>query len=239
MYRTLTRILALVVIVAGSSLAVIHFGGYWSAEKRIQQLEQQKQQLERVVQRLSTERRVAEVMVTEQKTVNGVLQTTLLFVEYARDGHSPLPPKRFVIEGEMAHIDALVIKFENDLVARDDPLRGHSIALFTRLYGDHQSPADAAPIDTPGQIPDIYKGSSPQVSQFEQDLWASFWRLADDAAYRKSRGVRVANGQSVWGPFRPDRIYTLTIESNGGVNITSRPIEPIFLEALKRHAPSS
>ena len=37
----------------------------------------------------------------------------------------------------------MVIKFEPELVAANDPLRGHSIVLFTKIYGDRQSPADA------------------------------------------------------------------------------------------------
>ena len=39
------------------------------------------------------------------------------------------------------------------------------------------------------------------------------------------RTVRVANGQGVWGPFVPDKLYTLTLESansyTGATNIVS------------------
>ena len=87
------------------------------------------------MQRLEAEKRVAEVLVTDQKQgEDGVLRTTLLFVEYAKDG-STLPPRSYIIEGKSAHLDAMVIKFDHDYVARNDPLRGHSIALFCRLFG--------------------------------------------------------------------------------------------------------
>ena len=173
------------------------------------------------------------MLVTEQKVIEGQLYSTLLFVEYARD-QTPLPAKSFTIKGKPAHIDALVIKFEQDLVAQNDPLRGHSIALFTRLYGDYQQPAEGFPIDEPGKIPDIYRGSDPRISAFEQELWQSFWRLAEDADLRRQKGVRIANGQGVWGSFDTDRLYAITVEANGGVNITSEPVKGIYLEALKR-----
>jgi len=127
-----------------------------------------------------------------------------------------------------------VIKFEHDFVQSEDPLRGHSIALFTRVYGDAESPASAQTIDLPGDIPAIYRGADPRVSQFELDLWTNFWRLFTDDAYRKEKGVRVANGQGVWGPFKQEVLYVITVESDGGVNIRPEPLEGIFREALRR-----
>lgn len=236
MMRGIAKILALGLLLVGGTAGVVLYHGYFSTDRQVRKLEEEKRQLQQIVQRLTDERRVAEVLVTDQKTVDGVLQTTLLFVEYSRDGSSTLPPKRFTIRGNIAHIDALVVKFDNDLVAKNDPLRGHSIALFTRIYGEYDQPGQAATIDTPGKVPDFYRGTDPAVSEFEQELWQNFWKLAEDEAYRQSKGVRVANGQGVWGPFNPDRLYTLTIESNGGVNITSEPLKGIYREALKHSA---
>ena len=142
--------------------------------------------------------------------------------------------RSFSIEGDTAHIDALVIKFDGQYVRENDPLRGQSIALFTRIYGDKQKPSEGLAIDEPGRIPDIYRGADPRVSEFEQKLWKDFWRLAQDESYRREMGVRVANGQGVWGPFEPEKLYTLTIETNGGINITSEPLRGIYREALKQ-----
>ena len=41
-------------------------------------IEEEKQELQQIVQRLGTEQRRAEILVTEQKTVDGVLHTTLV-----------------------------------------------------------------------------------------------------------------------------------------------------------------
>jgi len=184
------------------------------------------------VQRLSDEKRVAQILVTGTRTVNGVLYTTLLFVEDDKNG-DPLPAKSFEIEGNQAHFDALIIKFDREFVAKGDPLRGHSIALFTRVFGDKQTPASGFAIDEPGKIPAIYRGADPRVSEFELDLWKSFWRLADDKQFATERGVRIATPQSVWGPLEADKLYTLTLEADGGLNKTSEPLKGIYREALK------
>ena len=233
MFRATAKILLLGVLVAVGAVGVYVYHDATSDSRKIDKLQEEKQQLQQIVQRLSDERRVAEVLVTDQHEVDGVLRTTLLFVEYARDGSS-LPPKSFTIDGKTAHIDALVIKFERDFLKENDPLRGHSIALFTKLYGDQQSPASAERIDAPGQIPDVYRGVDPKVSAFEQELWNNFWKLAEDPAYAQRYGVRVANGQGVWGPFEREKLYTITIESDGGLNIASEPLRGIYREALKR-----
>ena len=92
-------------------------------------------------------------------------------------------------------------------------------------------------IDSPGKIPDIYRDADPKVTQFEMSLWNDFWKLYDDEEYRKKRGVRVdggVTGQGVWGPFKPDRLYTITIESAGGITMTSTPLKGVYREALKQ-----
>lgn len=238
MLHWLGKTLGLLGFIVVGSVGIWYYQDRFSARHQIEKLEEEKRILQNVVQRLSDEKRVAEVLVTDQKTVDGVLHTTLLFVEYDRNGQS-LPPRSFIVEGQMAHIDALVIKFDRHFVSEGDPLRGHSIALFTRIYGDKQTPASAAPIDKPGQIPEIYRGADPRISQFEQELWKDFWKLADDAEFRAEHGVRVANGQGVWGPFEPDKLYTITLESDGGLNIASEPLRGIYREALKRRAQTS
>ena len=197
------------------------------------------EELKQVIGRLETERRVAKIIVTDQPESAGIQRTTLLFVEYVRDGITPLPPKHFTIDGKRAHIDAMVIKFDGKFVEGNDPLRGHSLALFTRIFGETQNPANGFMIDEPGHIPAIYQPSSKDVSQFEENLWANFWKLADDPDYRASMGVRIAQGEGVWRDFDKGFLYKLTLESNGGLNITSERMEGIFQQALKEQGDPS
>ena len=246
MLRTTVRILGsttLLAALAGGGVVGYHaYLDHQSVARQIEQLEREKQKLQEdkdhlqtAIERLCAEKRVAEVLVTDQGQVDGKLRTTLLFVEYARDG-TALPPKTFTVNGNAAHIDAMVIKFDRGLVAADDALRGHSVALFHRLFGDDQPPEQGFAIDAPGAIPDVYRGDKQPAEQrrFEQDLWRNFWRLADDKAYRAEMGVRVANGQGIWGPFAPDRLYTITLDADGGLNMASEPLKGIYREAMKQ-----
>jgi len=235
MLRSLTRIIGLAFMIVAGSVALYVYQDRFSAAHKIERLQEEKKVLQQVVQRLSDEKRVADVLVTDQKVVNGVPHTTLLLVEYDKSGQ-PLPAKSFEVMGTQAHVDALVIKFDRHFVGEGDPLRGHSVALFQRIYGDHENPAGAQRIDEPGKIPLVYRGADPRVSEFEQELWRDFWRLADDEQYRKSMGVRVAQGDGVWRPFEPGKLYTITLQTDGGLIINSEPLKGIYSEALKRSA---
>ncbi|HEY1686078.1 MAG TPA: hypothetical protein VGG19_15035 [Tepidisphaeraceae bacterium] len=226
-----TKILWLTTLLFIAAAGLWMYQDQFFAARKLAKLEAEKHELEQVVQRLSAEKRVADCLVKKQWTDHGVLQTQVLFVEYARDGE-PLPAREFTLSGKMVHIDAMVIKFDRDYVKSGDALRGHSIALFARIYGDHQTPADAPVIDAPDQIPAFYRGASSESSKFETDLWHNFWKLVDDENYRKQQGVRIAQGEAVWLPFQPDRLYTITLESAGGLNMTSQPIKGIYQAAL-------
>jgi len=232
MLRSVVKILVLTLLLLGAAVATVHYRTSRSLEAQLEQEQQRSAELKQIVSRLTSERRVADVIVTSQDEKAEPPTTSIVFVEYAPDG-SALPAKRFTIAGKTAHIDAMVIKFDGRFVAENDALRGHSIALFTRLFGEGQAPAQGFPIDSPGEIPSVYRSADKAVSDFERELWANFWRLADDADYRNTMGVRVAQGEGVWRPFEPGRLYTITLESNGGLNVHSEPLRGIYQEALR------
>ena len=235
MYRSIIKLVVLVGAVVAGTIGVYVYHNHNSVQAQLEREQKRNSELQQIVQRLQAETRVADVMVTDQQKVNGVLRTSIVFVEYGHDG-AALPAKRFTVDGEMIHFDALVVKFDGKFVEQNDPLRGHSIALFTRLYGDTQTPAQGFPIDEPGVVPAVYRDDDPKVSQFQQELWQNFWRLADDPNYRSEMGVRIAQGEGPWLPFEKDHLYTLTVEANGGINIRSEPLKGIYREAFKSNA---
>jgi hypothetical protein len=232
MVRKSLQLVGLLAVLAGGTIGVYEYQQHASLQAALEREQQRSAELKKIVQRLGVENRVAEIIVTDQHPSGSKLYTSILFVENGRNGDA-LPPKHFTVEGDEIHIDAMVVKFEGKFVEQDDPLRGHSIALFTRLFGRSQSPEDAFMIDEPGHVPAFYRGADPHVSKFEQELWSNFWRLVDDQSYRQEMGVRVAQGEGVWLKFEPDHLYTLTLEANGGLNIRSEPLKAIYREALK------
>src|SRR5208282_5005354 len=160
MVRALAKTVFLGLLIVGGSMVLFFYYSHNAAEQQIAQLQQKNEELQQIKTRLETDRRVARILVTDQKTIEGVLKTTLLFVEYTRDG-AALPARQFTIDGNEAHFDAQVIKFKDQYIESADPLRGQSILLFVRVYGADQAPQDGFPIDAPGAIPEIYRGSDP------------------------------------------------------------------------------
>ena len=247
MTKMLVKMFVLCLTIIGGSI------GVWFAEKRFsanvqvekleaqnKKLEEDKKQLETFIVRLSSEKRVAEVIVTDQKVVDGIVtKTTIIFSELDRKGNS-LPGKTFTIDGDELHINALVIKFDRELVGNNDSLRSHSLALFYRLFGAKQTPEKGFSLDQPGDVPQFYQVTGLEETQlakqiaFEKELWKNFWKMTDDAEYRKLNGVRVANGQGIFQQkVRPDRLYTIKLDADGGLNYDSQPLKGIYREAIK------
>lgn len=232
MLRALTKTVTLLLLLIGGSAGLLYYYHHNSAEQQIAQLQQKNQELEQIRHRLETDRRVAKILVTDQKMIAGKMKTTLLFVEYTENG-TELPAKQFIINGNEAHFDAEIIKFKDQYVEQGDPLRGQSIMLFVRVYGSDQAPSAGFPIDAPGTIPEIYRGADPRVSAFEQDLWANFWKLYNDRDARESRGIRGLHGEGLYGQFNPGHVYTITLRSNGDGTINEEPLDPMYKQAIE------
>src|SRR2546423_6235938 len=116
MLRAALQIAFVCVLIITGTVALHWYTTHDAAQQKLAEAQAQTRKLEEVVQRLSDEKRVAEVIVTDDAMVDGVSHKTLLFVEYARDGSS-LPPRSFTIDGQMVHVDAMVIKFERHFVS--------------------------------------------------------------------------------------------------------------------------
>ncbi len=180
-------------------------------------LEREQQELRRVIDRLTQEQRVAEVIVTKQRhdASGRVLDTEIQFIELDRDGHA-LAPRTFSLPGHVIYFDGLVIKFAHDLVAAGDPLRGRSIMLFRRIFSEIVAPKDGPLIDADGDVPDVFR-VNPKPSEVEQRLWQRFWLYATDPEAARREGIRVAQGEAVYAPMTEGQRWTLTLDADGGL----------------------
>lgn len=218
------RWLVLVGVVVGLSAA----GGYRLRDRReaerlaaqLRELEEQRQTLQRVVERLCAERRVADIYVLAQQRDAGghVRSTDLRFVEISGNGEL-ISDRWFTVPGETIYFDGLVIKFNDDRIQHGDELRGHSIVLFQRVFSAEQAPVSGYPLDQPGEVPVAYRLSS-APNTFEQQLWTDFWALAKSPDDARQRGVRVAQGEAVYAPLRTGEHWQLSLEADGGLNLT-------------------
>ncbi len=225
-------------------LVLAAFGGgylhyHWestSAQRALEKenaiLLQRQKILESMIDRLSRSQRLAQIVVTNQTTDNGVvLETEFLMVEIGEDGQ-PIAKQKFVIEGSVVYIDGLTIKFDPDSIAVADRLRGANLVLLRRVYSSSISPNDGTLIDLPGAIPAAYRVDSDEASQFECQLWDRFWELATDPALAEEYGVRVAQGEAVYKPLQTGVLYELTHDANGGMNLEAHALPNTVAEML-------
>lgn len=188
-------------------------------------LEAQCEELRVFVGRLTSESHVADArIVASHPDREGVPVTTVEFTEQLGDGPAP-PPRVFTVRGREVYFDALVIRFDDDLVKVGDPLRGKSLHLFRRAFGSAQEPREGpllAARQTDG-VPDVYR-SRGAPSEFERRLWQRFWHWAAHPGDAAREGVRIAQIDAVGIRPRVGVTYRLALEHDGGLTI--RPVAP-------------
>lgn len=197
--------------------------GLFFHTRRAGDLQRENDRMRDMIARLGTEFRVADVVVAAQEGPRGRdRRTTFRFQPYDRDGNALLA-RNFTIAGDVAYFDALVLKFEDRYVGAADPLRGRSLHLFRRIFGEYQAPADGFPVDGASQdgVPEALRVGA---GRYEEELWREFWSMASDPEAAAAKGVRVAQGEAVYTRLEAGRTYRLTIEADGGINIRPAPV---------------
>lgn len=178
------------------------------------------ERLDTALQLLKVDHRMAQLEVLEQKQdpASGQLLTRFSFVETDDEGQPLEKPREFTIEGDVVHVDALVISFEDEYVEKGDPLKGTALCLFRRIHGDEQKPSDAFPLDPVRTRPVAYSRGG-QPSEFEKKLWEDFWEYANNPKKAEDAGVRTAQGKVSYTKLRPMMRYRLMLRSTGDFTI--------------------
>ena len=188
-------------------------------EAQIRALTERAQALEAAVRLLRhTERRARIVVLDQGPGSDGHLVTRIRFSELDSSGDPIGEPREFSVTGDEVYVDTLVIKFEDEFVTAGDALKGRSLLLFRRIFGDRHRPVDAQVLDREGQMPQAYAAEK-APSAFERELWQQFWALANDPAEARRRGVRALHGEAVSTKLRKDGVYAVTFRSTGELTI--------------------
>jgi hypothetical protein len=186
----------------------------------IVKLEQDKQRLEAYLTILErTDRRARIEVLRQVRDPLGNLQTTIRFTETDAAGKPMSASREITLPGQDIYFDTLVIKFDDHLVEQADPLKGHALMLFRRIFSSTMRPEQGFVIDPEGQAPEIYAAHH-TTSDFEKGLWKRFWELANDEKLAKEQGVRAIQGDAPYMRMEPDRVYEILLRSTGEVIIT-------------------
>ena len=193
---------------------------------QIQQAEETIERLDLSLSLLKVDHRVARIQVIEQETLEGELadngqtrvRTRIRFVELGPDGQPIGDPREATIEGSRLFVESLVIKFEDSYVEQGDMLRGSSLVLFKRLFGDQQEPSSGIELDAVGSQPRIY-GDEDGGAPLHAELWQRFWDYANDPEAAAKKGVRAMHGEAPFMELRPGGSYRVELRASGGLDI--------------------
>jgi hypothetical protein len=150
------------------------------------------------------------------------VMTRVQFAEINDEGQPIGEAKQFEIVGDMIYVDYLNVIFDDKYIEQSDIDRSTSIALFQRLFGEHQQPAQGFQLDTVGSRPTAYARGN-QMSDFEKKIWSDFWLIANDRQRAKDLGIEAIQGKAVAIRAQPGMTYEIELRSTG--DMTIRPIE--------------
>lgn len=194
----------------------------------IQQFLHREKILKQMIERLSADSRIAEVVVTKSELdeATGKVSTTIKFLEYDAQ-NKPLAPRYFTFRGNVIQFQSLVIRFNDDLIKKGDKFRGKSAYLFLKAFVLDSEDTQVFDM-TPAQgVPEGYR-TGLKISDYEQSLWSKFWLYALDAETRGKSGIKNAQIEAPGTLFLPGTIYTLKIEHDGGMRIDTQPVPEIL-----------
>ncbi|MBD3264648.1 MAG: hypothetical protein GF375_06070 [Candidatus Omnitrophica bacterium] len=184
--------------------------------------------LERIINNLKADSRIAEVLVVvvEYDEPTGERLTTIKFLEYNSEGE-PLEPKYFTFSGNTIQFQSLVVRFDEDYAGMGDELRGKSVYLFWKVFMLDGKDTEEFTITEIGSIPRGYKVKDLK-SDFERKLWENFWEYALNKRKADTLGIKSAQIEAPGSVFIPGILYTLKIEHDGGIFIESSPLPDIL-----------
>ena len=190
---------------------------------------QKEKMLRQIIDRLSADTRIADVLVTksEYDEASKKIRTTIKFLEYDTRG-KPLDPKYFTFEGNIIQFQSLVIRFSDKLVESGDRLRGKSAAFFMKAFVLNGPKTQEFEITQAHEVPGGYRIEGQAISPFEKKLWQEFWDYALGPKKREHAGIKNAQIEAPGSMFLPGTIYTLKIEHDGGLRIDASPVPEIL-----------
>jgi hypothetical protein len=198
-------------------IGFIYLGrGIYYGAVTIHKLLAENKQLKQAITNLTQEDQIGYAKVTAQETKDGILITTIKFVETARDDKlKKILEKEYSIEGDIVHFDALIVKFGDKMVMDG---KAKALYLWRRVYGEKMAPEEGFAIEEPGAEPKRYGDLLAALPVKQRKLfWSSIWDLANDPEKLKEYDIKAIYGNVVYQKLRPGLIYVFKISPTGQV----------------------
>ncbi len=212
---TIRQVITLAVLglaVAGGVMIWRHL----TANATVEQLLAENASLKEAIANLTEETQIGYAKVLGQETRDGQLFTRILFVETdPQEMTRRVLEKQFEIEGDVAHFDALIVKFTAPLVMDG---RQRAIYLWRRVYGEKMTPEEGFILQTPQGEPLRYAALGKTLSLDErQQFWDAIWGLSNNLNRLQNQGIQALFGNVVYKQLRPGLIYIFKINNSGSI----------------------
>ncbi len=187
---------------------------YKAALITIHELLTENKDLKQAITNLTEEDQIGYAKIISQEEKDGVLFTTIKFVETARnDNLKNILEKEYTIEGDIVHFDALIVKFGNKMVTDG---KAKALYLWRRIYGEKMAPEDGYAIEEPGTEPQRYKDLLEALPVEHSKLfWTNIWDLANDTNKLKEYDIEAIYGDVLYFRMMKERIYIFKISPTG------------------------
>jgi len=188
--------------------------GLYRGAMTIHELLTENKQLKQAISNLTEEEQIGYAKVISQRNEDGRVLTTIRFVETARgDKTKVILQKEYTIEGDVVHFDAVVVKFDDKMVADGE---SRALYLWRRVYGEKMAPGDGFLIEEPGVEPKRYSGLLEALPIKHRELfWSAIWDLANDPNKLHEHGIKAIYGSVMYQTLREGLIYVFKISPTG------------------------
>jgi hypothetical protein len=206
--------LILIAAMSYGILTVISRSPYKAAVITIHELLTENKELKQAITNLTEEDQIGYAKIISQQQKEGVLYSTIKFVETARnDNLKNILEKEYTIEGDIIHFDALIVKFGNKMVTDGSE---KALYLWRRIYGEKLAPENGFLIEEPGSEPQRYKDLLEALPAEHCKLfWTNIWDLANDPRKLDQYGIDAIYGNDLYFKMIPGLVYIFKITPTG------------------------
>jgi hypothetical protein len=187
------------------------------------------ERLTTAVKLLKVDRRLANVdIVATGKEENGDPYMDVEFYEVSGEGKKIGETRSFRLKGDELYVSTWVAQFEDRYVETGDLIRGSSLCVFKRIWGNLDGPNGGFALDNPdandGGVPVFYENESPATA-LERKIWTDFWSVSNDPQKQKELGIRTSSGIAPFIQIARGQTYQYELRSSGGPSV--KPLKPL------------
>lgn len=213
--KALKYLISLVALGAAGLVGV----SYYFSTSSIHKLLTENQQLSEAIQNLTAEDQIGfATLQSQSRSEEGSLQSKIRFVQTAPENPKQIVSEQmFTIQGDIAHFDALIVKFTDASVQSG---KEKALFLWRRIYSEDTPPAQGTAIEIPGSAPDRYYNITRALRIKDRDIfWEAIWDLANAPEALSQYGIKAVFGNAIYTRIAADKVYYFKISPSGQIYI--------------------